>query len=431
MTYLRLSRGEDARSGRSGRRLLPARIPGTSEPAPLVQEPRLFRTANRIADAAGLFRRALVASELMALAQRQTGLSDFGDWHFEEPLEVLLQSYESEADLSPFGRLAARWDTLRFLTNLLELREVERKHPEILSHSIVKPIFITGLPRSGTTFLHELMAEDKANSVVHCWETVYPSTSRNFDRKRKAVDRQLAVFGKVAPEVRTLHTLSAASPQECTEITAHVFASLRFDTTHHVPSYREWMDERGHRVPYGFHKRFLQHLQHRKGPGQWVLKCPDHVFALDDLCAVYPDARFIFIHRDPLEVLPSVARLTEVLRRPFTRSVDRAAIGRQVAERWQLGVATLVAASERLVDADRVLHLKFDALVADPVGTVAGIYERMGLKFTPDVALGVAQKATLEANQTRPRGGVRLEQYGLVSEFERDRHRDYVARFDL
>jgi hypothetical protein len=402
-----------------------------ADSAPLVREPRLFRTANRIADASGLFRHALIPSELVALAQRRAGLSDFGDWHFEEPLEVLLRCYEAEANLSPFGRLAARWDTLRFLTNLLEFREAERTKPQILSQSIIKPIFIMGLPRSGTTFLHELLAEDRANSVVRCWETIYPSATDNPERKRKAVDRQLAMFGRLAPEVRTLHTLGAASPQECTEITAHVFASLRFDTTHHIPSYREWLDKRGHRVAYAFHKRFLQHLQHRKGPGQWVLKCPDHVFALGDLCEVYPDARFIFIHRDPLEVLPSVAKLTEVLRRPFTRFVDRAAIGRQVAERWRQGVGMLVAASDRLAGADRLLHLTFDALVRDPMAAVGEIYEGMGLTLAPDAAQRMANKAAIESDRKRPRAGVHLEQYGLVSEFERRHHRDYVARFAL
>jgi len=121
-------------------------------------EPLIFRAANRVADAIGIFKRPLLAAELIGLAQKRTKLTDFGEWSFEAPLKTLLSSYEHEANLSAFGRIAARWDTLRLLTNLLVLRDAERLHPAILSQPIEKPIFITGLPRSGTSFLHDLLA---------------------------------------------------------------------------------------------------------------------------------------------------------------------------------------------------------------------------------------------------------------------------------
>ena len=138
----------------------------------------------------------------------------------------------------------------------------------------------------------------------------------------------MRAFERLAPEFRGLHPLDATSPQECSEITAHVFRSLRFDTTYRIPTYRHWLDQASHVPAYRFHRRFLQHLQHQAPGGRWVVKCPEHLFALDAIRAVYPDARLVFVHRDPVKVLLSVAKLTEVLRRPFTRRLDRREIGR-------------------------------------------------------------------------------------------------------
>jgi len=201
---------------------------------------------------------------------------------------VLVESYNREAELSLFGRFATRWDLLRFLTNLLELRAAEHRDPAILEQAIDRPIFISGLPRSGTTFLHNLLAQDPDNLAPLARETVYQCADRrrpagSRDRRAEKLDRHIAAFAGLAPEMSQIHPMTAYSAQECTEITAHVFQSLRLDTTHDIPSYRRWLDRTGHLTAYRFHKRFLQHLQRLKGPGRWVLKCPDHLFALEAL----------------------------------------------------------------------------------------------------------------------------------------------------
>ncbi|HZT19720.1 MAG TPA: sulfotransferase [Dongiaceae bacterium] len=397
-------------------------------------EGSLLRVADRLAQGAGLFRRPLKAEELAAAACRRTGLGDFGEKPFEA-LAVLLESYDREASLSLFGRFAARWDVLRFLMNLLRLREAERRDPAILEQPIVRPIFITGLPRSGTTFLHNLLAQDPDNLVPLCWETIYPCPERperpgSADRRPRKVDRQIAAFARLAPELGRAHPMTAYSAQECTEITAHVFQSLRLDTTHHVPSYRRWLDGTGHLAAYRFHKRFLQHMQRQKGPGRWILKCPDHVFALEAIRAVYPDAQFVVLHRDPVKVLYSVARLTEVLRRPFTRRLDRLQIGRQVNEHWQKGAALLVEADARGLG-PAVRHLEYGAFVADPFRAVAGLYAQFGLP------LGYSAAARMKAFiAARPDGGYarrpgRLEEYGLDAEALRDAYRRYTDHFAI
>jgi hypothetical protein len=383
------------------------------------------------ADALGLLGRPLQADALLASASRRNGLDDFGDTDFVDPLRRLLSACVDEASLSLVGRMATRWDVVRFLSNLLRFREAEARQPGVLAQRIARPIFITGLPRSGTTFLHRLLLEDPANRAPLVWQTIYPyPPRRGRDTRRSRVARQLRAFERLAPEFRALHPLDATSPQECSEITAHVFRSLRFDTTYRIPSYRHWLDRDGHVPAYRFHRRFLQHLQHQAPGGRWVVKCPDHLFALDAIRAVYPDARLVFVHRDPVKVLLSVARLTEVLRRPFTRQLDRAEIGRQESARWLEGTRRMMDAGDDAGLPEPIHHVQHNALVSDPVGTVASLYRHFDLELTPGMSAAIGRYV-----RQRPAGGYgprdyRFEDHGLEADAEREKFRDYIARFD-
>ena len=397
----------------------------------------LLRGADMAAQVLGLLDRPFDADELIAAAQRKTGLRSFGDDGFRAPLEMLLRACAAEAAPSVVGRATIRWDVIRLLTNLLRFQQAEDRTPDILLEPVERPVFITGLPRSGTTFLHKLMMLDAANQVPRIWQTIHPYPAhhgvpcgRRRDHRIRNVDRQLRAFERLAPEFRAMHPVDASSPQECSEITAHVFASLRFDTTYRIPSYRRWLDGTGHLEAYRFHKRFLQHLQFRSEPRRWVLKCPDHVFALEALRAVYPDARLVFVHRDPAKVLPSLTRLTEVLRGPFTRRVDRLEIGRQESERWLRDQAHDPRRRDRQVrplDSSRLVFRP----VADPLATVEGLYARLGLPLPGEAADRISQSTTDE-----PYGGYgvnryRLKDYGLDPVSEREKFADYVDYFSI
>ena len=391
------------------------------------------QTADTITAAFAALRGSLGATELITRAQRRMNLVDFGSTLFQEPLEKLLRACREEAELSLLGRFVTHWDTIRFLSNLLRLREEERRAPEILEQRIERPIFIAGLPRSGTTFLHSLLAEDGTNLVPRIWQLIHPyPLGTGPDQRPRRVGRQLRMFGMLAPEFRRMHPIDASSPQECSEITAHVFASLRFDTTYHVPSYRRWLDETGHLDAYRFHKRFLQHLQHQAGvAGRWVLKCPDHIFALDALRAVYPDAGIVFVHRDPLAVLPSVTRLTEVLRRPFTRHIDKLEIGRQDSDRWLSATELMTEAADEELFEEPILHIHYLNLVSDPLETVATLYRHFGRALDPHTATRISRLV-----EAKPNGGYgtrrsHLEEYGLDPVAERDRYARYVERFGI
>ncbi len=396
----------------------------------------VFQVADLLGDAFAPLREPLGADQLIALARRRTGLPNFGETAFLDPLQKLLRACYEDANLSLVGRVATRWDVVRFLSNLLRLFDEEQRAPEVLARPVDRPIFISGLPRSGTTFLHSLLAEDPVNLVPRVWQLIHPYPLRNSesgpDRRARRVARQLRLFGLLAPDFRRMHPIDASSPQECSEITAHVFTSLRFDTTYRIPSYRRWLDETGHLDAYRFHKRFLQHLQHQTADGgRWVLKCPDHVFALDAIRTVYPDARVVFVHRDPLAVLLSVARLTETLRRPFTRTIDKAEIGRQDSDRWLAATELMIAAARENHFAEPIFHVQYLDLVRDPVGTVAALYRHFGDLLHPEAAARIGRLV-----EAKPNGGYgahrsRLEEYGLDAALERERYARYMAHFGI
>lgn len=329
-------------------------------------------------------RNRLDADALMEEALRRAQRTHFADLSFVEPLHRLLCAYEREAELSSFGRMAARFDVMRCLTNLLRFDSAEEEKPEIVHTAIQRPVFITGLPRSSTTFLHMLLAQDRANAVPRCWELIYPYPWRapRFPRdlRRDWVELQLRMFRVLSPGVARLHPLAAETPQECTDITAQVFQSLRFDTTHHIPSYQQWFERHGHRQAFRFHRRFLQHLEAQAPGRRWILKSPDHVFALDAILDTYPDARIIFLHRDPLSVVASCAKLTELLRRPFTRRLDRREVGHQVANRLIESANRM--AREAGVRNGRILHLYFKEVVSAPMDAVAAVYDHCGIELS-------------------------------------------------
>src|SRR5215469_11006737 len=232
----------------------------------------------------GTGRRPLRAGELLESALKRGKRRDFADRSFIRPFEHLLEACNEEADLSGFGVRALRIDVLRCLRTLLQFDEIEAACPSILSRPIRAPVFITGMPRSGTTFLHRLILQDPGTAAPRLFQLVYPNASpaspwRTALRKR-SVSVQLALFRMFARELNALHPLAADAPEECTDITAQVFRSGRFDAMYRVPSYNSWLEHSGYLDAYRFHRRFLQLLDAQVPGRRRILKSPDHVFAM-------------------------------------------------------------------------------------------------------------------------------------------------------
>src|SRR5690606_24418333 len=280
---------------------------------------------------------SLELESLKKAARRRTGLAEFGDWAFEEPLERLLESYRREARLTTLGRITVREMIVSLLENLLYMEAERAADPTIESRTITAPVFIIGLPRTGTTLLHNLMAEDAENRVPLTWEVMFPARPAAIGDERMLRDKtaaRLAWANRLAPEVKRIHPIAPDLPQECIAITANVFMSIQFHTTHDVPSYEDWFERSGQALAYDFHYRFLQHLDARRPGKRWVLKAPGHLFALDALLERYPDAKIIQTHRDPLRVMASMASHATVLRKAFSDRADPTAIAADWTRRW-------------------------------------------------------------------------------------------------
>jgi hypothetical protein len=396
----------------------------------------LLSIAERSAGLISECQKALRIDNLLDLsghAPEQIELERFG---IEAAFQALMRALKEEAELSAFGSIVTRWDIAQRVANLRRLSEQEKQFPEIVEEPVVKPIVITGLPRSGTTFLQNLLAEDAENQAPRCWQVVYPcadpQAAARRDSRPSRLDRQLRCFNLLLPDLHKVCPLNAWSPQECTEITAHVFQSLRFDSTYHVPSYKKWLDGHGHHAAYRFHKRFLQHLQRQNGRRRWVLKSPDHVFALGALRSLYPDARIVFMHRDPCKVLSSNAQLVEMLRAPFTNRIDPVRIGSQNMTDWALGAANMVDANERaLFSSSPIFHLHFLDLTARPIDAVKRLYRHFDLPLRPRAIEKMSRYIAAKPNGGYAKNVYAPNRHGIDAEEVAERFHGYTSYFDV
>ena len=386
---------------------------------------------------AGVERPSLDPDGLLEAAQRRTGLSDFGDPTFQQPFRLFVHSLEQDAALSLLGRIATRQDLRRILTNRLRMEDDCRRHPEIREGSVPRPIFITGMPRTGTTLLHGLLAQDPRSRSPLGWETMYPSPppqrSRfKSDKRIEIARRQMRWLYRIIPEFRKIHPVEAELPQECLVVTAPSFYSFQFQTMYDVPTYEEWLEAQDLRPSYVGHKQFLQHLQWRCAGEWWVLKAPAHVFGMEALFGVYPDARVVMTHRDPLPVVASLASLTAVLRSAFSDAVDPRKVGPEMSERWGRGLMKALADRDHgRVPAGQVLDVQYRDLVADPIACVKRIYAWADLELRPDAEAAMQSFLIEHKKDKHGRHEYTLEQFGLDPDEEIERYRAYSERYGL
>ena len=374
---------------------------------------------------------------LLDKACAQTGLEDFGDDSFREAMRVLFRAYETEAELSFVGRICVREDSVRLLNNRLRLVADRRRHPAIAAEVIRRPLFITGLPRSGTTFLHALLAQDPAHRAPQVWEVMHPSpppekASYATDARITTAARELKWLDLLMPDFETVHLIDARLPQECIAITSHDFRSYTFESMYNVPSYRAWHDRQDKRPVYEFHRHFLQHLQWRCPGQRWVLKAPGHLLALEALLQVYPDACIVLTHRDPLKVLASCASFTEVLRGGFSDHIDKASLAQEVLQRWVEGSGLAVKYRQAPGNLQQQLFdVHYLELLRDPMSMVRRSYAFFDLELTG--AAEMAMERFLRANP-KNKGGVHrysLEEFGLNPAEERRRFQFYLDFFGI
>jgi hypothetical protein len=357
-----------------------------------------------IADVARLpFDRDALLDEARAeLAIDGRGTDGFGDDDFLEPLAVLLPALESEAELSVLGR----WITRRFLLRLLQVRAhtiaYVRDDPAVLDEVIDEPVFVTGAPRTGTTILHALLAQNPATRVPEGWELLRPvpppNPSSYPDLARVALaDRELRMPALATGTLDTIHEYGGRMHKECVSSMSFVFRSEEFTARYEVPSYVRWLATCDMTPAYEWHRLVLQVLQRRFTNTHWVLKSPVHLHSLPTLLRVFPDARLVVTHRDPLAVLGSVTSLVATLRCAHSDDVGYADIGRYHFDLYQRSLDGLVDLTENgTLDRDRVHHTHYAAFMGDPFGTVASVADALGARL--DDATTSAVRGYLDAH---------------------------------
>jgi hypothetical protein len=385
----------------------------------------------RILEKVGLMRQPLQTEALLASVRRHTGLDDFGDEAFLEPLSRLLDSCQNEAHLNTIGECALTQDTLQLLINRSQIQRDRGQWPRIAEEAIITPLFITGLPRTGTTLLHGLLAQDHDLYYAPAtWEVMFPSPppSLGENKRIKRTERRLAGFDWLAPEFRKIHPVSAHLPQECIAIMSHTFMSDQFPAMYNIPAYLAWLQHQDMRPAYQYHRQFLQHLQYGRPARRFVLKAPVHMLAIEALFSIYPDALVVQTHREPMEILPSAASLTMVLRNTFSDFVDPAAIGDEMTQFWGDAMERFLDARKGL-RAETFVDVDYSDLVGDPIGVVRRLYSQFGNDLSSEVELRM--RAFLEAYPHAKHGqhSYTLAAFGMDPEKISKRFSSYCTRF--
>lgn len=406
----------------------------TPPPRPLWVE-RLLGHGAAVGGAANLV--SLEAEELLATARTSAGLDDFGPDTWRPHYDVLLRSIETEADLHLAGRIITRTELLRSLRARLGLAAIWRDDPAILDRPVVEPVFVVGTARSGTSILHELLALDPRTRAPATWELLHPAAAARPEAPAAAAARRSgdlvhAFWQDLQPEFDAMHHNAGDLPNECIFATAHEFLSDHWSGCHVAPTYAVHLALADHTDAYRYHRRILQTLQGDAAATRWVLKAPSHLATLSTLFAVYPDARVVHIHRDPLKTVPSTLSLMGTLKWMRSNRVDMAELAPLVTGGFaaMLGNAIAGRASGSLPD-DRFVDVRYHDLMADPGAAVTSIHERLGWPAGPDVGRRVAAYLTAKPKGAHGTHRYSLADFGLDTDEERARFRPYRERFDV
>ncbi len=379
----------------------------------------------------------LHAERMLEEARYATGLDDFGDEWFLEPYRLLVDALNNEAQPTPVGRLVARSEIARSLQGRLQVEEQLRSNPEILEQDVAPVHVVTGLGRTGTSILHELMTLDGDNRVPLQWEMMYPvpapeaATFRTDARIAKA-DREIRSVESIIPAIRGMHAHAGDLPNECIFLFALTFASEIFSGRFNVPSYDMWMATNDLTPAYAYHKRLLQFLQWKHRKPRWVLKAPTHLNRLNYLFATYPDAKVVITHRDPLSVLASMTNLLSTLKYAHSDLVNyEGDLGRLAFGNTYLCQLMTDERKGGNLPAGQITDVRYADLMRDPLATVGALYQQWGIPFSDEFANCISEYLAAKPKGKHGAHSYSFADTGLNLEEEREKYREYQAYFGV
>lgn len=379
---------------------------------------------------------SLELDSILAEAQQTAGSDDFGDEAFREPFERLVAALESEARLNAVGRGMQRARIVGLLVNRLRTEAYITRYPEILDEQICEPIVIAGLARTGTTMLHRMIAADPDNYCLYWWESRNPAPFIGPDEKLAAGDRdprildaeaEVAGMLEAAPDLMAMHPLEAEGPDEEIMLLEHSFFSINPEAFVNVPKFSDWQDAQNQLSAYRYLERLLKFLQwQKKQRGEfakrWVLKAPAHLRYMDLLFQVFPDARVIQTHRDPVATIPSLASMVHAIRAMGSDHCDPKVTGRQWSDKFSRALIRCMEIREQ--HSDRFIDVFFANVLKDPLKEIHRIYEFAGWKLEDAAIAAMRQWSVDNSRDNREAHHYTLEEFGLT---EAGIHRDFAA----
>jgi Sulfotransferase family len=358
------------------------------------------------------------AADLHAAATALTGLADFGDDGYRDGLAVLLESYARDAGLTAKGIRVSRALLRGALTARLSSEAAWARYPEHAGVAIERPIFVIGLPRTGTTALHRLLTADPAHQGLQAWlaEVPQPRPPRQTwaaDPVFQAIQAGFDRHHVLHPEFMAVHYMAADQVEECWQLLRQSMRSISFECLAHLPGYSAWLDGQDWTGAYRRHRRNLQLIGLPDRDHRWVLKNPSHLFALDALLRVYPDALVIQTHRDPRTAIASVCSLAAQATAGWSETFRGKVIGRDQLETWARGLGQFTEARARH-DPARFCDVGYDDFVADPLGAVEAVYAHFGLTLSGAAADAMRALCEQNAGAAGPGHHYDLSDFGLT-----------------
>jgi hypothetical protein len=374
------------------------------------------------------------ADQLENGACSATGLGDFGSPYYREGLERTVEALNDEAELNELGRVMQHATISNALMQRLKIVDAYKQHPEIADEIVEGPVVVLGLPRTGTTALSQLVAADPQFRSLRTWESQAPTpppeaaTQHSDPRIAQAADG-IAMIEQMFPDFRASVNSEAEAATECQDLMGMSFRTFHFDGVVRVPGYVEWLMRSDMRETYVFHRDVLKLLQWHCKPNLWHLRTPVHMFALEAFVEAYPNAKFLWSHRDPAKVLGSVCSLIAYIRSWSSDRRDAHELGAEQLAWWAKGIGRAMDFRKKFGD-DRFVDVSFADLQTDPVNTVAAGYQQLGLTFTDSARARVREWADSHKPGHRGTHTYDLADYGLTPDQVREAFGDYIAAYD-
>jgi hypothetical protein len=399
------------------------------------------RLLNRLGD--GLQRMGLKIADfepdrLEAAARRKTRLDDFGPARYRAPFERLCESYLHDCDLTFLGRVFCHGTLLHALTNRLLIQQALRNDPGICQEEVRRPLFVLGLPRTGTTFLFNLLAQDPACRPLMFWESMSPAPPPRpetyaTDSRIAEGRRKVRFLNRALPELSGIHEFTPDGPEECLGLLMNVF--LTPFVRGRVPLYREWLDQVSDAeidAAYAEYRTQLQLLQrHAKGE-HWILKCPSHAFGLGGLLANFPDAAIVQTHRDLSRSVPSLCSLSFAFEQLCYQTPDRQRVGRGMLKVVEQLITRGIQGRERGdPDGERVLDVAYADVTRAPIATVERIYGHFGYDLSSEFRTRLNEYLARDKHGSAPKHTYSLAEFGITPEELRNRFGGYASRFQV